>query len=457
MKRILIISSVSAAIATSSCGVYRQYETSRPDIVDSLYVEMPDGVGIDDSCSLGKLSWRELFTDPRLQQLIETALDNNTDLKVARLRVKSAEESLTASRLAFLPSVSLDANGRLSSTDGSKPTKTYSIGPSASWEIDIFGKNLNDMRSKLAALEYQKAYSQAVTTGLISSVAESYYTLLMLDRQLAISQRTLYNWDENIRTLTVMKRAGRSNEAAVLQAKANRMNVEANIVNLEERIKQQSLSICSLLGISPQKIERGEISSVKFPDEFAIGLPLELLNNRPDVRQAEMELAQAYYATNIARSAFYPTLTLSGSAGWTNSGAAVSNPGSWLLSAIGNILQPIFNRGTNRANLKISQNRQEEARLRFRQTLLDAGMEVNSSLISWQNSRRSLEVDAERITTLLKAVDKTKMLMKHGKANYLEVLTAQQNLLSAELSGVEDKYSEIYSVISLYHALGGGK
>lgn len=457
MKRILIISSVSAAIATSSCGVYRQYETSRPDIVDSLYVEMPDGVGIDDSCSLGKLSWRELFTDPRLQQLIETALDNNTDLKVARLRVKSAEESLTASRLAFLPSVSLDANGRLSSTDGSKPTKTYSIGPSASWEIDIFGKNLNDMRSKLAALEYQKAYSQAVTTGLISSVAESYYTLLMLDRQLAISQRTLYNWDENIRTLTVMKRAGRSNEAAVLQAKANRMNVEANIVNLEERIEQQSLSICSLLGISPQKIERGEISSVKFPDEFAIGLPLELLSNRPDVRQAEMELAQAYYATNIARSAFYPTLTLSGSAGWTNSGAAVSNPGSWLLSAIGNIVQPIFNRGTNRANLKISQNRQEEARLRFRQTLLDAGMEVNSSLISWQNSRRSLEVDAERITTLLKAVDKTKMLMKHGKANYLEVLTAQQNLLSAELSGVEDKYSEIYSVISLYHALGGGK
>lgn len=457
MKRILIISSVSAAIATSSCGVYRQYETSQPDIVDSLYVEMPNGVGIDDSCSLGKLSWRELFTDPRLQQLIETALDNNTDLKVARLRVKSAEESLTASRLAFLPSVSLDANGRLSSTDGSKPTKTYSIGPSASWEIDIFGKNLNDMRSKLAALEYQKAYSQAVTTGLISSVAESYYTLLMLDRQLAISQRTLYNWDENIRTLTVMKRAGRSNEAAVLQAKANRMNVEANIVNLEERIEQQSLSICSLLGISPQKIERGEISSVKFPDEFAIGLPLELLNNRPDVRQAEMELAQAYYATNIARSAFYPTLTLSGSAGWTNSGAAVSNPGSWLLSAIGNIVQPIFNRGTNRANLKISQNRQEEARLRFRQTLLDAGMEVNSSLISWQNSRRSLEVDAERITTLLKAVDKTKMLMKHGKANYLEVLTAQQNLLSAELSGVEDKYSEIYSVISLYHALGGGK
>lgn len=457
MKRILIISSVSAAIATSSCGVYRQYETSRPDIVDSLYVEMPDGVGIDDSCSLGKLSWRELFTDPRLQQLIETALDNNTDLKVARLRVKSAEESLTASRLAFLPSVSLDANGRLSSTDGSKPTKTYSIGPSASWEIDIFGKNLNDMRSKLAALEYQKAYSQAVTTGLISSVAESYYTLLMLDRQLAISQRTLYNWDENIRTLTVMKRAGRSNEAAVLQAKANRMNVEANIVSLEERIEQQSLSICSLLGISPQKIERGEISSVKFPDEFAIGLPLELLNNRPDVRQAEMELAQAYYATNIARSAFYPTLTLSGSAGWTNSGAAVSNPGSWLLSAIGNIVQPIFNRGTNRANLKISQNQQEEARLRFRQTLLDAGMEVNSSLISWQNSRRSLEVDAERITTLLKAVDKTKMLMKHGKANYLEVLTAQQNLLSAELSGVEDKYSEIYSVISLYHALGGGK
>lgn len=457
MKRILIISSVSAAIATSSCGVYRQYETSRPDIVDSLYVEMPDGVGIDDSCSLGKLSWRELFTDPRLQQLIETALDNNTDLKVARLRVKSAEESLTASRLAFLPSVSLDANGRLSSTDGSKPTKAYSIGPSASWEIDIFGKNLNDMRSKLAALEYQKAYSQAVTTGLISSVAESYYTLLMLDRQLAISQRTLYNWDENIRTLTVMKRAGRSNEAAVLQAKANRMNVEANIVSLEERIEQQSLSICSLLGISPQKIERGEISSVKFPDEFAIGLPLELLNNRPDVRQAEMELAQAYYATNIARSAFYPTLTLSGSAGWTNSGAAVSNPGSWLLSAIGNIVQPIFNRGTNRANLKISQNRQEEARLRFRQTLLDAGMEVNSSLISWQNSRRSLEVDAERITTLLKAVDKTKMLMKHGKANYLEVLTAQQNLLSAELSGVEDKYSEIYSVISLYHALGGGK
>ena len=458
MKPAITIISLGTIALISSCGTYKTYERTNPEIVDSLYIDIPSEISLCGPTSISKLSWRDIFTDPNLQSLIETALENNTDLKIAKLRIEAAEATLLSSRLAFLPSISIGAEGRLSSYDGAKPTKTYSIGPSASWEIDIFGKNLNQMRGKLSALEYQKAYSQAVTSGLIASVAESYYSLLMLDRQLAISRRTLDNWDENIRTLSILKRAGRSNEAAVLQAKANRMNVEASIVNLERRTDQQTLALCSLLGVTPKEIVRSTISAVKFPEEMSIGLPLELLNNRPDVRQAEMVLAEAYYATNVARSAFYPSVTLGGSAGWTNSGGgAIANPGSWLLSAIGSLVQPIFKKGINHANLKIAKSKQEEALLQFRQSLLDAGMEVNNALISWQKAKKSIEVDSKRIATLVSAVDKTKMLMKHGKANYLEVLTAQQNLLSAELSGAEDLYDEINSIITLYHALGGGR
>lgn len=184
---------------------------------------------------------------------------------------------------------------------------------------------------------------------------------------------------------------------------------------------------------------------------------MQLLSNRPDVRQAEHNLAQAFYATNAARSAFYPSLTLSGTLGWTNNGGSIIlNPGKWLQNAIGSLTQPLFNKGTHIANLRIAKARQEEAALKFRQSLLDAGKEVNNALSQWQTARQRIEIGTRQVRTLQEVVRKTELLMRHSSTNYLEVLTAQQSLLSAEQTQAQDRFDEIQGVINLYHALGGG-
>lgn len=185
-------------------------------------------------------------------------------------------------------------------------------------------------------------------------------------------------------------------------------------------------------------------------------MPLQLLANRPDVRQAERNLAHSFYATNIARAAFYPTINLSGSAGWTNNGGVVVNPAKWLLNAIGSLTQPLFNRGTNIANLRIAEARQEESKLLFRQTLLDAGKEVNNALTAWQTANGQIEIADSQVETLKEAVRKTELLMRHSPTTYLEVLTAQQSLLKAELTALQSRYDRIQSIITLYHAVGGG-
>lgn len=385
-------------------------------------------------------------------------LAGNTDLGIARLRVREAEATLLSSRLAYLPSVSLAPQGGLSSYDGAKTTKTYSLAASAEWEIDLFGRLTNAKRGARAALENSRAYSQAVQTQLIATIANSYYNLLMLDRQLDISRRTAESWAEVLRTYEAKWQVGEATEAAVAQARASKLSVEASVLTLQKQIRAQENSLSALLGSMPRRIDRSTLDAQRFPDTLTVGIPLQLLERRPDVRQAEQALAQAFYATHAARSAFYPGITLSGAADWTNNnGATIVNPGSWLLNALSSLTQPLFNRGRNIANLRIAKAQQEEALLSFRQSLLKAGGEVNDALMQWQTANDRLRIIGQQVASLQSAVDNTRKLMEYSSSSsYLEVLTARQNLLQAELTEANDRFDKIQGVINLYHALGGG-
>lgn len=443
IEKILFLS--AAIISVSSCGLYKDYQRGELPMVDSLY-----RVDADDSVSVATLSWDQVFTDTLLQKWIRTGLEYNTDLNVARLKVQEAEASLSAARGALFPGVSFGASGGLYPGN-------FKASADISWEADIFGSLRNAKKRAQVALEQSEAYKQAVQTQLVATIATSYYTLVMLDEQLVISHRTLKTWEENIRTLEAMKRAGKTNEAAVLQAKANKLSVESNVVDLQRNIVSTENTLCALLGILPNAIGRTTIDKVQVPENLSTGVPAELLNRRPDVRQAELELASAYYNISIAEAAFYPKLTLSGSLGWTTgSGSVVLNPGSLISNLLGSLVQPLFNRGRLKANKAIAQAQYEEASHKFTQSLLDAGVEVNNALVNWQSAKKRVELDMKQIVTLQATVWNTQLLMKHGNANYLEVLTAQKNLLSAELAEVSDRFQEMQSLIDLYHALGGG-
>lgn len=451
MKKTII--GLSLLVGLAGCQ-YRTYERPEMPQTDSLYLRSTFSA---DTASIADLSWKELFTDSLLQELIETGIENNTDLNIARLKVQEAEALLTASKLAYLPSFSLTPQGTIKSVEGGSATKTYNLAASADWEIDIFGRITNAKREAKAVLEQSEAYRQAVQTQLVATIANSYYTLLMLDKQLEISRSTAEIWADNLWVMKALKKAGQTTEMAVAQIEASKLAVDASLLSLQQQIIEMENSISSLLGDVPRQITRSTLDVQLFPDTLSIGVPLHLLQRRPDVRQSEAALAAACYVTNQAYAAFYPSITLSGSAGWTNAaGAVISNPGEWLFSAIGSLVQPLFNRGQNIANLKVAKAQQEEALLSFRQSLLDAGNEVNNALLQWQTARQRLELDKQQIASLRSAVRSSELLMKHSSQNYLEVLTARQTLLEAELSAVSDRFDEIQGVINLYHALGGG-
>ena len=444
-----IISKIFVAIvflSLTGCGIYREYERAEMQFVDSLYRRMsPRAEGF----STGNISWEAMFTDPLLQEWIETGLNYNTDLHVARLKVQEAQASLLAARWALLPGADFNAQGGLPGQ--------FSASLGASWQTDIFGGLRNAKRRAQAALEQSEAYKQAVQTELVATIANSYYTLLMLDEQLSISTRTMTTWEESIRTLEALKRAGKTNEAAVLQAKANKLSVEANILTLEKEILAVENSLCALVGIVPMQITRSTLADQELPQTLSAGVPAELLSRRPDVRQAELALAQAFYNVNSARASFYPNLTLSGTLGWTTgNGNIVLDPGSLIANLIASLSQPVFGRGVNKARLQAAQAQYEQAGYLFRQSLLDAGVEVNNALTLWQTAKKRVELGKKQIVSLQAAVWNTQLLMKHGNADYLEVLTAQKNLLQAELTEASDKLDEIKSVINLYRALGGG-
>lgn len=440
-----------ATLATvfAGCSFYTSFERPNVSNLHELYDADTTHTRLAD------YSWREFFTDTLLQKYIERGLEYNIDMRNARLNIVQAEAALDAAQKAFLPSVNASLQTTLSGGDGA--TFAYSLVPTASWEVDVFGKLRNAERGAEVALKQSHLMEQAVQSKLIATIANNYYTLLMLDEQLKTSRHTLTTWEENIRTLSALKRAGKATEAAVLQAKANKFSVEGQVLTLERQIVEQEETLATLMGVLPFEIVRGTLAEQTFPEEFSVGVPLELVSLRPDILQAEANLATKFYAVQEARASFYPSITLSGSLGWSDAvGNVIADPGEFILKLVGGIVQPIFTRGANKAKLKIATTQQEAALLQYRQALLNAGAEVNKALKMWQTSRERYNIDLRQIVTLRAAVWNTQLLMKYGSASYLEVLTAQQNLHNAELAESTDRYSEIQGIIQLYYALGGG-
>ncbi len=440
----------------SSCHIYRNYQRPENLPTDSLFRDM-DNPSVSDSLSLGDLPWQEVFQDTLLQHYIRYGLEHNTDMQTALLRVDQAKAQLTAAKLAFLPSLTLSPQGTLTSTAGSKTVKTYELPVQASWEIDLFGNLRNAKKGTQATLLQQQAYQQAVRSELIAGIANTYYSLLMLDEQVAISQSTLEVWKEQVRTMEARMKVGEETENAVTQARASLYELEATHNDLLRQQRETENSLCTLLGMTSRSLERGTLDKQIFPETLPTGIPVRLLSRRPDIVQAEMTLANAYYTTNQARSAFYPNLNLSGSAGWTNAlGQAVTNPGDWILSAVASLTQPLFNRGKLISNLRVSKDEEQIALLNYRQALLDVGQEVNDALYATESAGRSLESHRKQCRELERTVQTSEALYRTGNATYLELLTARQSLLNARLNVVTDSFTQCQAVINLYQALGGG-
>ncbi len=460
MKFNKIILSAAGALLMTSCGLYTKYE--RPEVDTKGLVRdtqsTTDTLAVADTTSFGNLPWRSVFTDSQLQSLIEKGLANNTDLLNAALNVKTVEDQLMVAKLAFVPGFTFSPQGTVASWDGGKATKTYSLPISASWSVDLFGNLLNQKRSAQMALLATKDYQQVVQTKVISNIANMYYTLLMLDKQLQVVNDMTKLTEETWNIMKIQKELGRVKETSVQSAEANYYSVQAQAADLKRQIRETENSLSLLLGQQAQTIQRGTFDGQSLPTQFSTGVNIQLLNNRPDVHYAEMSLAQCFYNVNTARSKFYPNITISGTGAFTNSaGAGIVNPGKWLLSAVGSLTQPIFAHGQLIAGLKVAKNQQEQAYNTWQQAVLSAGSEVSNALVLYNSSDEKSKLEAKQVESLKKNVDYNKMLFNDGSATYLEVITAQQSLLNAELSKVADDFYKMQAVVNLYYALGGGR
>lgn len=431
----------------SSCSVFGKY--SRPEIsTENIYGKdiHEAEIATTDTVTIADICWQEFFKDKHLQRLIEQGLNNNPDMQTAAQRIAAAEATLRSAKLAFIPGFSF--NPQFRATTGS--SASYSPPIAASWEVDITGKILNSKRSAQSAYEQSRLYRQSVQTSLISAIANSYYTLLMLDAQLATSRSTAASWKENVRIMKAMKLAGMTNEAAVAQTEANSWEIDASLLTLQYNIIHAENALALLLGTTPQHFERGTIHDQEFNIALSAGTPSQLLARRPDVRSAEKQLERAFYAANIARGALIPSLNINGSFDLTSIWSDM------LASVTASLSATIFNAGSKHARIKISDAEKQEVLIAFKHTLLTAGNEVNDAINKCQTAREKRDIRTKQIAALESAVNSTRQLMSHSESTYLEVLTAQQKLLSAQLSQVNDKFDEIQGVINLYRALGGG-
>ena len=460
MKIKSIIAFASAGLLLGSCGIYNKYE--RPDVhVKGLVrdsASTADTLAVSDTTSFGNLPWRSVFTDPQLQSLIEQGLAHNTNMLNAALNVKMVEAQLEVAKLAFVPSFTFSPQGVISSWDGNKATKTYSLPVQASWSIDLFGNLLNVKRSAQMSLLATKDYQLVVQTKLISNIANMYYTLMMLDKQLEIVDNMMTLTQETWNIMKLQKELGRVKETGVQRAESNYYSVQAQAADLKRQIREMENSLSLLLGQPAQTISRGKLENQSLPSEFSTGIGIPLLSNRPDVHYAEMSLAQCFYNTNQARSRFYPSITISGSGAYTNSGGGgIVNPGKMLWSAIGSLVQPIFANGQLIAGLKVAKAQQEQAYNTWQNAVLSAGSEVSNALVLYNSSDEKSKLEQKQVESLTKNVEYTKLLFNEGSSTYLEVITAQQSLLNAQLSKVADDFYKMQAVVNLYYALGGGR
>ncbi len=457
MKKVMLY--MSAALLLSSCGLYNKYD--RPEVNASGIVRDPvsmtDTLAVQDTTSFGNMPWRTVFTDPQLQVLIQQGLDNNPDLLNAALNVHMVETALTVAKLAFLPSVAISPQGTLSSFDGAAATKAYTLPVSASWNVDLFGNLLSQKRSAQMQLIATKDYQTVVKCNIISGIANLYYTLLMLDRQVEIvsdmEKLTQETW-EKMKFMHENRIGYRS--TAVQSAEAAYYSVQSQKVDLLRQIRECENSLSLLIAQPAQTIKRGTFAGQSLPTNLSAGVAVQMLSNRADVHANEMALAQCFYDVQTARSRFYPNLTITGTAAFTNQQGAV-NPGKWLLSAVGSLVQPIFQHGQIVAGLKVAKDKYEQAYNTWQNSVLKAGNEVSNALVSYNSYAEKATLDGKRVAVLRQNVADTRKLMEQSSnTTYLEVITAQSNLLNAEISEVTDQFNKMQSVVTLYQALGGG-
>lgn len=460
MKKSLYIILVSTLLL-ASCATYKKYE--RPNVKTSeLFRDTANENGFltsKDTVSLGSMPWRQVFTDGNLQQLIDSGLKNNTDLLTATLSVTQAKAMLQAAKLAFYPSFVFAPSGTTASWNFDKGASYYSMPIEASWTVDLFGSLTNAKRAQQVALLQSQDYQRAVQSGIIANIANAYYTLLMLDKQLEITKNTEQLTKQTYDMMVQQKQYSAGvDESAVQSAKANYYSVLASIPELERQIRSTENSLSILLGEAPRHILRSKLEDQSLPSNLSTGVDIQLLANRPDVHAKEMALANCFYQVNKARAAFYPSLTINGSAAWTNnSGAGIINPGKILASVVGSLVQPIFLKGQLQAQLKVTQAQEQSAFLAWQQSILTAGSEVSNALALYQSSKKRSELEKTQIESLQRNVDVAQKLFKMGSNyNYLNVISAQRSLLQAQLSQISDDFNKMQAVVNLYYALGGG-
>lgn len=459
MNKSSIIIFALAALTLSGCkSLYGNYE--RPDVKTSGIVRDTASnapLAETDTASFGNLPWRSVFTDPQLQTLIERGLKNNPNLLNAALSVDMAEAQLKAAKLAFLPSFSFSPQGTISSWDGGKATKTYSLPVNASWNVDLFGNLRSQKRAAQMALLQSKDYQVSVQTSLISNIANCYYSLLMMDKEVEILDDMIKLTKETWDIMLAQKELGRVRSTGVQSAENNYYSTLTQKTELQRQIRETENTLSLLLGEPGGAIARGKLEDQSLPSNFSTGVPLQLLSNRADVHAYEMALAQCFYNVQTARSRFYPNLTISGNGIFTNSGGmGIVNPGKWLLSAVGSLVQPIFQNGKLVAGLRVAQDQYQQAYNTWQNSILKAGNEVSNALVLYNTSDQKSKLEAHQIEVLRKNVEDTRALMGESSSTYLEVITAQSSLLNVELSKVQDDFYKMQAVVNLYYALGGG-
>ena len=457
MKRTFIIIVISViSVAFAGCGIYNKY-TSQSGVSSNLYGTTEDVIAAQADNSIAEMSWREFFTDPLLQNLIDSVLARNTDFNSARIAVEQAQASLKATKLGYLPSVTFAPSGSVSSFNFSPSGWTYNLPLQMDWNLDFFAVNTNQKRKAQAVLAQAETRKQVVQANLISAVAQQYCMLQLLDRQLEILLATDSLWKSSLEMQRALWENGKSYSTAVDQMESSYLNVKTQIVDVKRSIRSVENAICQLLAISPQHISRSRWSNYELPQRVSTGVPAQLLTYRPDIKMADHLLEEAFYNTQAARAAFYPKVSLQGIIGWTNNGGSVTvNPGAMLLNAVLSLMQPVFAQGKLRANLKISKLSQEDIAQQYVQTVINAGNQVNEALADCQAAREKDVYYKRQIEVLQSAYIGTHELMDNGKASYLEVLTAQEGLLGAQISEATNLYNGARSIIALYIALGGG-
>ncbi len=464
LNKIILLPALTVFLLSTlgSCNIYKKYSTPDDTALLAQYKEAQEAQ--IDSMAFGNLQWQSVFTDPTLAGLIEQALANNLNLRNAKLNVDIAHAQLKGAKLSYLPSVALAPNVSTSKFFTTPSTGAmqwgYQIPLSVSWEIDVFAKLLNSKRGAQASYEQTQEYTRAVRSQIIGSVANVYYSIAAVEAQLAVSRTTAELWKQSVQTMKNFKEAGIVNEVAVVQSEAQYYGILGSITDLEVALDELNNTMSLLLGVMPQKWEISADATLAVPAIKRASVPMHELAMRPDVAAAERSMAVAYYATNSARAAFYPSLNITANGGFTNIlGSMIKNPGEFFINLAGSLTAPLFARGQNIARLEATKAQQQQAMNSFENTLMNASAEVSNALTLYEKSvekQKHLKIQAEKLTL---AVEYTQELLRLGSygTTYLDVLTAQQSLLAAQISAISARNSEASALINLYQALGGGR